>query len=479
MSTNPEAELLATLEAARAADERRRTLGGVALTVAACGAAAGIAWVTKTIPDEQLTHALPFLPKAQEVINGVDDVFVPIGKVAIPAALGLIGATRLAARFSNAARFADDFSSKEPSHDGRGRVPRAIRRLGLPAAGTALGTFTAGIATEVSEGPNRSINAMGGVLHGETMVVQYKDAMPMVTSGINTELEARLRTEAERQGIGTHAFSLSLGSHEYDGRSFTNLIAGVETAPDSPLYWTSADGCSNLPVILDSASGMQAGETVMMNGVPAQVVGTTEGASSMNRISGLMDAEAVRTCLLQNPDAPSHGIVMETDPATAQAIVDRANADLHAPAAVIATDQYLQNSQTFWEANVQPITNVLSVAAGTMAFLAMGATMSFRLLRNRRELAAMLAAGASVSLLRFAEVVRSAKDAVTATVVGVTAAVPATIAANSLESGFKAGVGSREVLIGSALGLLGTVGGGVLSLLGLKRIANPAENTRI
>src|SRR5690606_1523917 len=120
------------------------------------------------------------------------------------------------------------------------------------------------------------------------------------------------------------------------------------------------------------------------------------------------DREAMADCLRQDPEAPPHAVVLDTDEETAAKIVDDANAEFDDLAAVISKDDYKQNSADFWESNVKPITNVLSLTAGGFALLAMSGAMASRILRNRRPLAVKLASGASAGVIRTAEMLRAA-----------------------------------------------------------------------
>ncbi len=463
--------------------DRRHLLGAVGLGIVAVGLVAGDVLAQRYGIDGRLSHTLPFLAKAQEAINNVDDTLVPVGEYGIPAAIGFVASVKALAPFKGAARFADGFSAREPSADGSERKRRfggIRRRVGMAMAGASLATFTAGIATEVGRGPDRPIDAFDALVPGNSVVVQYKEAMPMVQSSLNVALAQQIRKDAAKKSIPTHAFGLNLGTYEYKGHAYTDLFAGVETNETSPVHWNGAN-CNDVPVILDSASGVPRGAKLSVNGISVQVVGTTERTSSMNRVSGIIDEKALTTCLEQDSNKPPYGMTMETDPDTAQQLVDEAHAEtgLTAPAAVITKDQEKQNSELFWDANVKPITSVLSFAAIGLAGMAMASAMGSRLLRNRRELGARLAAGVSVNTLRLAEIVRATKDGVVAGVGGAIVGIPLAIIPNAIQQGFDAGAGVREAAVGMAVGLAGSVGGAAFKLRRLREVANPEETTRI
>ncbi|HYH75637.1 MAG TPA: hypothetical protein VD735_06815 [Candidatus Saccharimonadales bacterium] len=477
-------------EAARMYDQdtRGRLAAGVGVVVTGLAAATAITYAYANSLNEKVTHALPFVPAAQELINDVDDALAVTGAVALPTALMAIGAVKIGAAVSPRLRAYDRWSSQELSEDAVARptlMRRALRKVAagsiptIAAAGVALGTFTAGISEEVTEGPTRAIEAIDTLTPGESMVVQYRGAMPMVESNVASPLVASVRKEANLRGVPSRILELNLGTYTYGNQSRDDLTIATDVPASSNLHWTTTEGCTDVPILIDDASGIAAGERIVMNGVDARVVGTTEGASAINRIGIVMSREALRACIEQDGESPSHAVVLETEPATANDILAVANQELAAPATVITKTDYENNSRKFWEANVQPITNVLAVASGALTLLAMAGAMGGRLLRNRREWAAKLASGLSAGQLRATETLRSVKDGVLATVLGTSAAVAVTPAANMLESGFRAGIGVREALVGAGLGVVGAVAGGVSKLLRLKKTVDAAKHTRV
>ncbi|HJQ08186.1 MAG TPA: FtsX-like permease family protein [Candidatus Saccharimonadales bacterium] len=479
-----QASVLQELEREYAQEGRRQAMVGTGMVAGAVGASLAI-WELSRQGAGRITASLPFNENIQQIVNGVDDALAPAGAVVLPTAIAIVGGVKLAGAWNSRARFIDRYSSREPNDEGaglRGRVANFLRRIPVVAtAGVALGAFTAGIGTEVSEGPQRPIGELNKLVPGHSMVVQYKDVMPMVQSNVNHHLVERVRSKAAERGVRTHIFDFNLGAYEYKGHGRTDLIAGIETDSSSPIHWTLEQGCTDIPIIMDTSSGIKVNSRFSMNGVSVQAVGEMNDGSAINRIGGIMDVHALQSCLEQQSDGQGavHAVVLETDTTTTQEIVHEANQGINAPQAVITKEQYRENNRKFWEANVQPITNVLSLASGAVALIAMSGTMLSRLLRNRRELAAKMAAGFSTTQLRATELVRSAKDGIAAALLGTAIATGITPAANTLESGFKAGIGLREACIAFALGIGGTVIGGAGRLLRLRKTINPSENTRV
>lgn len=477
-----EADVLAHLNQHEAAATTRSRLSAAAIGVVGLGVAAGVVWMDRNGGDLRASLDLPFIEKAQEVVVGVDDAIGPVGEVGLPLTITAIAAVKALAPHSARARFADTFSSQEPSADSGKPKGGLRRRVSVAMAGAALATFTGGIASAVSTGPSDPIENLHETLPGHSVLVSHANAMPMVQSDLSRPLAEQVREAAAARGVATHFYGESLGTYEYKGAPRTDLIVGVETPAGSPLHWTPEQGCDVIPVAIDKNAGVPQGAEIVVNGVKAKVAGKLGSkSSSMNRIGMVADLAALETCVEQDPEGNLYGVTMETDTATANNILNDAMAEMDhiVPAAIITPEQEVKNSEHFWKSNVKPITNVLSLVAGGVSLLAMTGAMASRLLRNRRELGAKLAAGVAPGALRFAETVRSAKDGVVAAVGGVAIGGPMAVAASSLESGFKVSVGFREAMIGTAVALVGSIGGGLLSLMRLKRVANPEENTRI
>lgn len=486
-TVQPDAHHAAVAEQLRARDTHERThnrLAAAGLGIVAVGmVVASVYAESHGLDSAHLRYALPLAEKAQDITTHIDDGLVPIGMYGLPLAVTLVAAVKALAPHSNRASFADSFSAREPNAEvgrDRSRWFGLRRKVGMALAGAALATFTASLATEVSSGPDRPLDAFEQLVPGDAMITQYAGTMPMVESNLNSDLQAEIEQEAAARGIVTHDFGLNLGSYTYKGKTYTALMAGVQTPESSPLHWNGAS-CTDIPVMLDSASGVEKGEVVTYNGIPVRVVQTTENTSSMQRVSGVMDLKALKTCVEQNADAPSYGVSLETNAAAANDILASARAELgtDAPAAVITPAEQKQNSEAFWDKNVKPLTGILSLAAMGISVMATANVMGSRLLRNRRELGARLAAGVSHRTLWLAELVRATKDGIVAGVGGAIVGLPLSLVPNAIQQGFDAGAGIREMSVGVAVGLVGAIGGAVIKLTRLKSVANPTETTRV
>lgn len=468
----------------------RAVIGGAFLG-AATAATVGIYFGEGS--DERAALPMPYFQTGQEVVTGIDDALQKVGEVGLVIALGTIGGVKIAAqrdsRRGSIARAIDVASSKEPTTDGNhepGRTRRGLQKAfagkvpAVASVGVALGAFTCAIGTEVTEGPSRPIRAFQEVLPGEAMIVQYEGAMPMVQSNVSAELSAAARAEATRRGIASIPLDLNLGMMiTPEGRPLTDLTVGLDVAPGSPLDWKPAQGCEMIPLKVDESANVTKEATVRVNGMTAKVVDHLHDSSAINRVGLAMDREAVNTCLEQSSGVSGdHAVVLDTDPETAKDILKVANADLREPGVVITKQGYIENSEKFWEANGKPVTNVLGLVSLAAVLISLGGNLNARVLRNRRELAADIARRIPISRLRFTELLRSTKDGVLATAIGVPAAMVATPVANTLVAGFRAGIGYKEAMMGAAVGLIGAWLSNILPLARLRKTVNPQEHTR-
>lgn len=469
-------------------DHRVTTLVGAGLLAAGATLGVGIAALEVADNNHTISQEVPYMPEAQRAVNSIEDGFALYGAVALPIAVVTIGGVKLAARRKPVAGWLDKSSSQEPTNDGTaqpGVVRRALRATltdkvsAVTIAATTVGAMTAGISAEVAEGPGRPIEALNRAIPGEAMIVPYKDLMPMAQGSIDAQATARMVKAADKHHVAAHPIAMNLGVLQVPGReSATDLVVGMDVPETSPAHWSPNADCIDVPIIIDKAAHVETGTRVVLNGVTARVAGQTEGTSAINRIGITMDRQALQTCLDRSVpgEGTNHAIVIEADVSTAEQIVRDAQLK-EQPATVISKDAYLENSKDFWVKNVKPITSVLEGIAGGMAVVALTGSITARLQRNRREYAAKLARGYGTSRIRAAELLRTAKEGVIASAAGGVLAVPATIAVNATELGFRAGVGVHELLVGAGIAMSSVIGG-LIPLSRLRTKLNPTKFTR-
>ncbi len=477
------AEIIAREERFAVHDNHRAIAAGAGLIAASAAIAFGA--VAGLHDGGSISHELPFDKKAQTVIENVDRGFEALGFALPILGVGIASVKIAGARGNTRLRTMDKWSSKELIDDGtpsKNILRRAAHRAPwIAISGVALSTLTAGVATEVGQGSSGPIDSFTQFAPG-VPITEYGQAMPMVESNVNPKLSARIQQIAQDEGVSSHVLDLNLGAFRYNGQTYTDLSIGTKVPETSPVAWRgqSTEDCYRvtIPVMIDKAARVPVGSDVVMNGMTVRNVGELSGMSSMNRTGIAISGQALKTCIEQNPDAPDHAVTLETSETTAQKILDKAQESVHAPAVVEPLAEYKAQSTEFWNANVKPITSLQEIAAAGMALVAMAGAMGERLLRNRSQWAGKLANGVTRNQLRATELLRSAKDAMLASTIGVAVGIAPTISAGLLESGFQPGVGAKEALIGAGVGVTGTVLGGLTRLLRLRQTINPDEHTR-
>lgn len=480
------------LEQAEAGHNRLRRfvagcfLGGAAVAAMAVGSGEASQLV--------FTQTMPYNEAAQHLVNNLDTALAGVGEVSLPLALGTIGFTKWGAKNNPQLDAADRWSSQDMGASAsslKGRFHRGLRttfagRVPVMAAvGVAAAIFSTSLGEEVGNGPQRAADkALSALAPGDAMVVGYEGVMPMVQSNISYDLADNVLRVAKKEHVPGQVLDDDLGQLTTpSGQNLSDLSFGIDEAKipaGSSLRWNPAEGCNDIPVAVDSIAGVSEGSQVQVNGVNAEVVQELNGVSATNRIGVEMDQQAMATCLHKSPDgkAPVYSVVLDTSVNNARDILHQANADGET-STVISKQTFLDNSRQFWEANVKPLTSVLEIFAGVLAFVAMGSSLRERMIRSRREWAAKSAAGVSDAMIRGTELLRAAKDGVLASAVGIAGATATPFVVNSLESGFRAGIDLKSAMVGCAVGIVGSLAGALRSVVRPQKIINTPENTRM
>lgn len=470
----------------------RRIIAGCFLGAAAVAAAAIGSGEASHLA---FTQSMPYMESWQNAVNNLDTVLADIGEVSLPAALAAIGLTKWRAKTSPRLDAIDSWSSQDMTTTGasatRSRFHRALSRTfagRLPimaGVGVMAAIFSTSLGEEVGNGPQRATDeALSALAPGNAMVVGYEGVMPMVQSNISYDLARNVLRVSRSRGVQAEVLDDDLGQLTTgtgkDAQTLSDLSFGINAPSGSPLNWNKAEGCDAIPVAVDTAAGVSKGARVSVDGNTAEVVETLNNDSATNRIGIAMDERAMNTCLHKNSDGrgPVFSVVLRTGLEKARSILKKADVTGET-STVISKQTFLANSQKFWFANVKPLTSVLELFAGVLAFVAMGSSLRERLIRSRREWAAKSAAGVSDAVIRSTELLRATKDGVLASAVGIGGSLATPFIVNSLESGFRAGIDLKAAMVGCAVGIGGSLAGALRSVIRPQKIINTPENTRM
>ncbi len=479
-------ELSLSIEAERRKSNRERLAIGLSMAIGSAAIAGVI--LTGDASHFEITKSMPFIPLAQQSINSLDGYLAKFGEISFPTVLGGIGLTKIFANKNSKLDFIDKISSKEMISDSARKESRTKKILQkcfagkiaiLAAIGVALASFSVSVGNEVSNGPERPIVALMKEIPGNTLITESSQAQPMLDGQLSSSLINRIEMDAKEKGINAIPFTKNLGEITLsDGKTYNTLEFGFEPNRTSKIYWRVSEGCNNIPVYVDRSARIPVNGNINIDGVNANVVGEINGYSAIGREGVEMSDQAMKDCIEKDINAPDYAIVLDSSAKEAQQILDESNIN-HEAATVITKNQYLNNSLKFWEGNVKPITNTMALFSALFAFVAMGASMAGRLVRNKRELAAMSASGIKNNVIRASEILRAAKDSVIATISGCSISLLTPFIVNSIEAGFRAGIGLEELAVGAAVGTIGCIGGVIKPLIRIKKNIDVSENTRV
>jgi len=437
---------------------------------------------------------LPYIEPVMIAINGVDNALELAGTVGLPTAIAIVGLNKIRALTKPKASLADQLSGGEmtatnSNEDKKLRIP-ILRRLGtgkfpvVTFAAAAIASLTAAIGTEVTEGPSRPIYTIAqhtpGGVEGQ-LIVQNDGAMPMVQSVLSAELTRNIMQEAKNRGVNAALIAQNLGTITDKGNNRTSLTFGLPLPDNSPAQWSPEQTCEVLPLIIDEKAAISKGsQDIELQGATVKIVDTINDLSAINRIGAIADIDAVQTCLEKSNNA--YAVALDADSEQVKEILTVANSETQEQATVISFEKYQENSAAFWEKNVKPITNIIALMSGVMAFVSIGGNISLRIARNRRELGTLLASGVTEKYIRWVETLRALKDATTASVLGASAAVVTSSFVSMAVYGMKASVGVKEAMVGAGTVLIGSISA-ILARLGtsrkVQRSIDPSNSTRI
>lgn len=395
---------------------------------------------------------LPYTQQAADALNNLDTALAYAGAVGMGTALAAVGVTKIATHRSPRWQAVDEYSSVELTTEGA-HIPRGLRRRvpfsTVPALAAAMTSMFVGIGYEIEHGPSRPIRAAAAYFPGgenTQLVVENKGAMPMVQSDITPALTKRVVAEAGRRHVLAVPFTQHLITFDKDGQERTALAIGLPVT-SGPLNWQPKSGCNNIPVAVDKISGAHVGDRVDVHGISGGVTELTQDQTATNRLGAVVDADVAKACIQKNSN--NYGVALDTTQGEAAEILAAANSVQPEAAATITFDQYVENSRSFWEKNVKPLTNLITAIATGLAFVSISRETSMRLLRTHKELASILLSSSSAFTVQAMETVRTLKKNINAAIVGATAPIAGISVVSSVVFGAQPGVGIKEALAGA------------------------------
>ncbi len=450
--------------------ERRNSNSNKKCTTAAIAAGVSTAalgyvgYKTGIAPDFLNSTIEPTPPTLPAVVDGMVAVNEGI-RVAAPVAA--IGAGGLAVYYTVAglmdkkARALNTFSradyagtdeAMQPSSRLSGKLNTLKKGTGVAALAIVLTSATSGVEHEVSNGPLRPIDAVTDLVSqgdSDTMayVLQGSHNTFMDDSYIEKKRLDPVVADAASHGIPIIPFKKEL-------LNINDTSAIQISLPDAlfeSIIQTPVDAsCDTIPVIVDETVKKSVGDTISINGVPAQVAQVKEGMAQMNRSIAIV-ASSDMECLQKGTDTSYFGAMLpESYKDEVSSLL--AKHDM-SELAVVNDDFFKENNRDFWRANGTPILLQLIAYIAIFGGLAAAGERKNALQRNVSEIGMLNAMGIGMTDMRKIEDRRALRETAKATLVAIPAVPLVAGAFNAAVSGMEIGVGPREITVGSAITL--------------------------
>lgn len=352
---------------------------------------------------------------------------------------------------------ADDIVT--PSQNSNSLVSRwkskVARGTGLTALAVALTGATSGVEHEISNGPQRPIDAMYQTITpgatSRSMILQSPNNTFMDDSDIKKPKMDAFVAYAKEKGVEVVPFDKKLFNIE--GRSALQ----VSVPDDTYRVMTQKTGefaCKDASIIVDTTVDKNVGEKVSVNGRYLTVAGKEKGIAQMNRSIGIMSDRATRECIQSETDESYFGaLIPDTDPEKLTELIKESQAFDGEALAVVPQEHFEEANRKFWRANGTPILLQLIAYIGMFGAAAAAAQRVGSLQRNVREIGIMNASGVSMNTIQKVENRRALRETMTATVLAAPFMPVVAGVFNMAEIGLKVGVGVRELAVGFVVGL--------------------------
>lgn len=450
--------------------EQRRHLARVGVGVFAVGAA----YMSYKFGFDKTLLDTTFIPQPQaipEIVDGFVAANETLRGVAPVVAAGALAAGayyKIEEKMGSRSATIGELSKTEysgvddivESSQGRSTLVNRIkskigRGTGLAALAVVLTGATSGVEHEISNGPQRPIDAMYETItpgaKSRSMILQAENNTFMDDSDIKkTQMDGFVDYARER-GVEVVPFDKKLFNIE--GRSALQI-----SIPDEKYrvmtQKTGEFACKDASVIIDTTVNKNIGETVSINGYNLTVAGKEKGIAQMNRSIGIMSDRAMRECIQSETDDSYFGaLVPNTDPEALKKLMKESQMFDDEALAAIPQEHFEDANRKFWRANGTPILLQLIAYIGMFGGAAAAAQRASSLQRNAREIGILNASGVSMKNIQKVEDRRALRETMKATVLGAPFMPVVAGVFNMAEVGLKVGVGVREIAVGFTVAL--------------------------
>lgn len=428
--------------------------------------------------DMSITPQPPVYPEVTTAIIAVNNVVREISPLVAGLGLGYTAYNKIRSGGDTRQAALNDFAAANYSTWEVG-VKKSKNRVGKFLAGLALiasaSTFVVGstaVQEEVATGPNRVIAKL--MDDEDHLIAEHERVHLMGDSSVSSETVLGAAGELDPEVAKVAPIRRSFPSLEVRGRNYDGLGLsfpdGVLGLPPAEEVGGEVD-CDNVPVVMDSAAGVEVGDSIKINGrVGGEVVGTVKGRSSMNRVGVYMNDAGMVECIDRSPDfygalvkGANKNEIQNAIQSTAPADVSRENL-----AKVLTRQEFMDNNQRFWDFNGTPILLQTIMYLAGFAGIAVANARKSTLNENTQEIAVLFAGEMDAAIIKKIETIRAFNQTGKAALVAAPASLALAAGYNLSEVGLRVGTSIRDISVAYAA-MLGA------GIVGARRAVNKVE----
>ncbi len=323
------------------------------------------------------------------------------------------------------------------------RIALAGGIMGTIASASGLGDTAADNASE----PIQQAAALYGAEQATTPVfTSYEGAL-----GNHMPVDYANTASAVSEAGGTPMpLIFELGKVE-DPTSVNNPTSGpIVGVPNDSLKQAfntdmpAIDNCDDMSVIVGEQLGVNAGDTVKINGRPATVADTIDVKPGLGRVMALGSVEQFDKCVY--PDSLmliANGLVLPQ-----QKTLDAVNSQLDTAYVARSFEELIEENQEFWDGSVKPsqmnlIFQQLGLGAAGIAIL-----QGMQIANRRKKLAVRLSRDVPKSTLTTAEFLASERDVIRSIPIGLGVYTLFTYMINSTQHGMSQSIDIPSIASG-------------------------------